>query len=216
VRWPVLQTNARRQPPTGRWHEWKQQIADFCQARCIYCAIPEGRFGGLRNFHVEHFRPKVRFPHLENEIRNLYLACAICNVLKCDDWPAEPIDDHSVAAYPDPAVSDYNSIFDLDGRTHEVQAASAAGQYVIERVMLNRAQLVLQRRLYAVLEALKEFESWIPEAFDHMSDGEKRAAMQVLIKIVELTTAALEARPYRDSETKRSTRTKAARQRSRQ
>src|SRR5690349_11271873 len=103
MKWPILTGVTRAQPPSGRWHDWKEVISEDCDEKCIYCAIHEGRFGGLRNFHVEHYRPKDRFPRLENTITNLYLACAVCNVLKCDDWPQEPRGDHSVPAYPDPA-----------------------------------------------------------------------------------------------------------------
>ena len=84
MRWPNVVGKSRTQPNKGEWHDWKQEIADHCHGRCIYCAISEARFGGVRNFHIEHYRPKKKFPQFENDIKNLYSAGAICNVLKCD------------------------------------------------------------------------------------------------------------------------------------
>jgi hypothetical protein len=210
VLWPNLVGKARNQPDLGRWHEWKETIAAHCDSRCVYCAIHEGRFGGIRNFHIEHFRPKVRFPHLENHIANLYLACAICNVLKSDDWPGDPVPDHSVAAYPDPSVTDYNTLFTVSPETHQVSAATFAGKYVIERILLNRAQLILERRLAAFLRSLSEFENWVVQSVDNMNPAELKELSTILLEIGRAKTSVLQARPYRDADTKRAVKAKAA------
>lgn len=215
MKWPLLSGKRRQQPVTGRWHEWKAKIADECGAQCIYCAIHEARFGGIRNFHVEHFRPKAKFPKLENDIRNLYLACAICNVLKCDDWPAEPKPDHSAPGYPDPAACDYNSLFSIDGRTHEIGSSVVAGRYVIERVMLNRAQLILQRRLAAFLARINEFEHWCATGTQDLDTSELREVIQVLTTISALKTAVFNARPYQDQDARRLSPSKGGKRRSR-
>ena len=105
MKWIRICNAERSQPSSGSYREWKPQIARDCSHQCVYCAIIEARFGGIRNFHVEHYRPKSRaeFASLENVITNLYYACAICNGFKGADWPATPKSDHSVPAYPDPA-----------------------------------------------------------------------------------------------------------------
>lgn len=179
----------------------------------MYCAISESRFGGLRNFHVEHLRPKVKFPTSENDIRNLYLACAICNVLKCDDWPGEPASDHSLAAYPDPSVVDYNTLFVISPMTYELDSSTVAGKYVIERILLNRAQLILERRLAMMLQLLDEFEAWVDASLKDMTTAEMKATVKVLRAISNVKTAVLKARPYRDADTKRSSRSTGAKRR---
>jgi hypothetical protein len=204
VRWPNLVGKSRTQPTKGEWHDWKQEIADHCDARCIYCAISEARFGGVRNFHIEHYRPKKKFPQFENDVKNLYLACAICNVLKCDDWPAEPLPDHSVSAYPDPAIANYNDLFSVSEVTHSVDSATVAGKYLIERLLLNRGQLTLERRLAAILERLEEFQVWGDAVLNEMSLTETRSTARLLSNIVSVQKRALtEARPYKDVDTKR-------------
>ncbi len=204
MKWPIFIGKSRVQPATGRWHDWKQVIADDCEGRCIYCAIAEARFGGIRNFHIEHLRPKVRFPDLENDIRNLYLACAICNVLKCDDWPTDPAADHSVPAYPDPSVVDYNSLFEVVSETHEIASPTVAGTYVIERMLLNRAQLILERRLNAIQTLIADFNEWIDGSLNSLSPTELRDAVEILNDISKVQAiASAVARPYKDGDTKR-------------
>lgn len=205
MKWPILLGKTRNQPATGRWHDWKQLICDDCEGRCIYCAIAEPRFGGIRNFHIEHFRPKVRFPHLEDDIRNLYIACAICNVLKSDDWPAEPTADHSLPSYPDPSLVDYNSLFEVVPTTHEIASASVAGTYVIERMALNRAQLIIERRLSAIQNVISGFNNWIAAQMASLTPDELRDTLEILTAITTAQSDAItRARPYEDADTKRS------------
>lgn len=215
MQWPILAGKVREQPRNGKWHEWKQTIADQCDGRCVYCAVTEARFGGIRNFHVEHFRPKVKFPALENDIGNLYVACAICNVLKSDDWPAEPLHDHSVAAYPDPSVADYNAFLVVAPDTHQVDSVALAGKYLIERVLLNRGQLVIERRLAQMLASLAAFDNWLNGSLAAFTKAEMKAIIQILRSIDHAKTAVLAARPYRDADTKRFRTAKAKSKRSR-
>lgn len=202
MRWPVLKDVVRLQPEMGTWRDWKTRIADDCSARCVYCAIPESRFGGSRNFHIEHFRPKARFPSFENAISNLYLACAVCNVLKCDDWPGAPRRNHSTAAYPDPARTDYNILLSLSPSTHEVTSRTVAGKYLIERLLLNRAQLVLERRLTILVQMVDEFKRWAEPLLDEMTAEEVRATFKWAIELDRIAMNALASRPYRDTDTK--------------
>jgi hypothetical protein len=214
MRWPILVGRNRTQPLTGVWHDWKQPIADECGTLCVYCAVPEARLGGLRSFHVEHFRPKSKFPALENAIGNLFLACGICNVLKSDDWPADPSSDHSVAAYPDPALSDYNVLLSVLPDSFEVDSQLVSGRYLIERVMLNRAQLVVQRRLSAALAAIADFETWLTASLDKLDAEEMKAAARLLLEFSNFKTSVLEVRPYQDADTKRPIKPKAVKKRS--
>jgi hypothetical protein len=213
VRWPILLGKARVRPLAGKWHDWKQHVADECDGRCVYCAITEGRFGGIRNFHVEHFRPKRKFPLLENDIANLYLACGICNVLKGDDWPGEPATDHSLATYADPATTDYNTILSVSAGTHEVSASTLSGRYIIERVLLNRPQLVVERRMAALLAGFDQFETWVVGALGNMNKAELQAVSATLLMMSQTKTKMLQNRPYRSADVSRSVKSKAKKKR---
>ena len=154
MRWKKIDKTGTVQPTTGKYVDWKQIIADEGQHQCVYCAIHDATFGGVRNFHVEHYRPKSnpQFAALINDIANLFYACPICNTFKSNDWPSEPLDDHSTDAYPNPATVDYCDLFDVDDAGGIIQGKYRAARYLVERLYLNRPQLIMERRLNAVLE----------------------------------------------------------------
>jgi uncharacterized protein (TIGR02646 family) len=62
----------------------RQQLSQDCENKCVYCGIHESKFGGDRNFQIDHFRPKSkeRFKNLEYDYSNLYWSCCVCNNLK--------------------------------------------------------------------------------------------------------------------------------------
>lgn len=153
MKWRRIPKENSKQPASGTYSDWKEILAEEGAHQCVYCAIPEPRFGGIRNFHVEHYRPKgiKRFKKLTNDIRNLYFACAICNTFKRDDWPAEPDPTHCIHCFPDPSATDYSDIFSaLDNG--QIEGRYAASKYVTEKLFLNRPQLIYERR-YASLVA---------------------------------------------------------------
>jgi hypothetical protein len=156
---------------------------------------------------------KPKFPALENDIRNLYLACGVCNVLKCDDWPCEPVADHSLATYPDPTLVDYNSLFDVSSTTYELKSSTTAGGYLIERILLNRAQLIVERRLAVMHRMLTEFEDWFERCMDDLTPTEMKTMATILLHFSRIKTTAFEARPYRDVDTKRRVKAKPRRKR---
>ncbi len=203
MKWPRLIGKPRSQPLQGHWQSWKKLIADHCDGCCIYCAIPEGRFGGIRNFHIEHFRPKVKYPQFENDISNLYLACSICNVLKCDDWPADPMPDHSAPGYPDPTMTDYNSLFSVNPHSYELESNTTAGKYLVERILLNRFQLILERRLDHTLRASQDILEWLTHTADIMTKSEERELVKLMYAMLQVQTKVITSRPYQDSDTKR-------------
>jgi len=71
----------KHHPPYSKdYTKYKPYLRQDFNYRCAYCTIHEGEFGGLRNFVVEHFRPRWKFSELECEYTNLYYACRIYNV----------------------------------------------------------------------------------------------------------------------------------------
>lgn len=128
------------------YREFKEHLAEEGGHQCVYCAISEAQFGGIWNFHVEHYRPKSQFQALIHSLPNLYYACAICNVFKGDDWPNEPLVDLSIHCYPEPSTIDYSTLFKLREDSGVLEGLTPASRYVVERIYLNRPQLVMERR----------------------------------------------------------------------
>jgi hypothetical protein len=146
MKYRLINKDPANQPATGIYSDWKIQISNECYNQCVYCCIHENHWGGLDNYHVEHFRPKsiLAFKHLENDICNLFLACPVCNRFKSDDWPADP--DLNVPSYADPSVTDYSTIFIPDSSAYTIAGNCNSANYTIERLYLNRPQLIYERR----------------------------------------------------------------------
>lgn len=193
MKWIKVASTGRIQPTTGKYNEWKAQIATDCGRQCVYCAIPESKYGGLDNYHVDHFRPKSikRFARLENIIANLFLACAICNRFKSDDWPNDPANDNSIAAHIDPSVHDYNDVFELDTASFNILGKVTAAKYIIERLFLNRPQLIFERRTFSATKRIEAFEQF---ARDALSELQKLPPAQNSELLTKLLNAILDIR----------------------
>src|SRR5271154_2101665 len=65
----------------------KYLIVDFSN-RCGYCDGHDKWYGGFKNFHIDHFAPKEKFPQLKTVYSNLIYSCPSCNIAKSDFWPS--------------------------------------------------------------------------------------------------------------------------------
>ncbi len=148
MNWKKIIKDKAKQPKGNDYTMWKEQIAEECYKRCVYCSIHEGPWGGIDHYHIDHYRPKSKpeFKKYELDICNLFYACPICNRFKSDDWPNEPRDKLDTASYPDPSETDYASILYIDEETFKLKGTNVAANYIIERLYLNRPQLIYERR----------------------------------------------------------------------
>lgn len=125
------------------YQSYKSYLREDFQYRCVYCAIHENENGGPRGFTVEHFRPKSLFPHLTTDYENLLYGCNVCNPYKGNDWPSDtPLVDG--VGYLDPCEHDYDDHFRLNG--FEVVGITRPAWYMVERLHLNRTQLIKLRQ----------------------------------------------------------------------
>jgi hypothetical protein len=54
---------------------------------CGYCETREPELSGSEAFHIDHYRPQSKFPHLICKYTNLIYACRYCNRSKSNYWP---------------------------------------------------------------------------------------------------------------------------------
>lgn len=199
MRWQVIDKTRAQVPTKGTYSQWKPQLAKEGNSRCVYCCIPESKFGGSRNFHVEHYRPKSIFPHLTNEYGNLFYACGICNIFKSDDWPAEHVSgSYLSAAYPDPSLVDYSDFLEIDEPSGGVRSSTFTGKYLIERLHLNRPQMVGLRAMSALFGRIDAAHNTIRELWEAGAvDNSNRDEVVALLSAHYLMARKYsETRPY--------------------
>jgi len=199
MNWKLI--NKRNQPKAGVYSDWKEQIAEECFNQCVYCSIHEAQFGGIDHYHIDHFRPKSIFGKLENDIYNLFYACPICNRFKSDDWPGNP--DLTKVSYPDPSKTDYSQLFALKS-DFEIKGKYIASEYLVLRLFLNRAQLIMERReairRSQVNELIKAVSSLMEEAASEDSKFALKTYKEIdAIKnnLLQLEESRRKIRPYK-------------------
>lgn len=206
MRWIRVDNSVRVQPKDGSYWDWKEEIGAACHGQCVYCAIGEARFGGIDNFHVEHFRPKSKFDDLIDTITNLYLACSICNRFKGDDWPNEPDPQLNTVSYADPSQHDYGSFLSIDMALHTVASDKTTGRYLVERLYLNRPQLLRERRLATVQQKVAHLAAVFKQANEALGPKAPSALSTLAAELVEVQGLLLQtllAKPYHSKEVRR-------------
>lgn len=194
--WVKVRT-PRTQPSTGIYSQWKEEIAEDCFRLCVYCKINENDFGGLRNFHVDHYKPKSKFGHLEQIADNLFLCCSICNCFKSDYW-----DDLGTFNIPDPSVGDYgNNISENSSCQLDSQGIPYA--FMIHKLYLNRVQLILYRRERKISKRMDEIRLKIKDKIQNNDDHKSHEILKHLLNIEDTKNALSKIPIYKLKEIQR-------------
>jgi hypothetical protein len=200
MNWKLVNKDPATQPKGGIYSDWKEQIAKECYYQCVYCSIHESQFGGINNFHIDHFRPKSLFKNLENDICNLFYSCPICNRFKSDDWPNGPNLD--TLSYADPSNIDYSDLFELND-DFQIFGKYTASRYLEVRLYLNRAQLIFERReeikVRTVTVLMKELADLIDRVGrDDLKEANEayKSLISIQTRIQELGELRKKIRPY--------------------
>lgn len=210
MRWKRIPKENTTQPDGGNYREWKELLAEEGFHQCVYCAIHEACFGGIRNFHVEHYRPKSKFMELETDIKNLFYACAICNVFKSNDWPEDPCEDFSNPSYPDPSQVDYNDLFSVNDSMGVVEGKYIASKYIVEKLYLNRPQLIVERRIAHVFRQLDGYCAFFRRKLSILTKINRVESKKfverlatLVLNICTLQGELLKLRPYEEADIRR-------------
>lgn len=205
MNWKKIHKDKSKQPSEGIYSDWKELIAEECYYQCIYCSIHEAQFGGIDHYHIEHYKPKSipKFKDLENDILNLFYACPICNRFKSNDWPNDA-EDLNTICYPSPSEYNYGDLFNIDTNNYNLIGKYKSSCYLVERLFLNRSQLIYERRE----QILKDREKNIFDRINELKKDDKiYADLEIMHRYLEITSNLLELlrkrnsiRPYRLSE----------------
>jgi len=122
----------------ARYTSFKPYLREDFNRRCGYCDDRDVICGGVRGFHIDHFRPRKHFEHLENDYNNLVYACPYCNGGKSDDWPSgnEELTVLDGRGYIDPCDTDFDKQFEryIDGR---IRPKTDVGNYMFKKLKLG-------------------------------------------------------------------------------
>lgn len=193
--WKRIAKEKSKAPVKGNYSDWKDRLSIEGYHQCVYCYIDEVYMGGIRHFHVEHYKPKSKFPLLINAYSNLFYVCPICNTFKSNDWPNEPDFDYSKAFYPNPSLVDYSSLLSVNDSTFFVEGDTFTAKYIIEKLFLNRNQLVNYRREMFINERISEQRKLLEENLRKIKDKSVKngivcdifmESVEILGKIVDI------------------------------
>lgn len=139
------------------YRSYKKYLTIDFSNRCGYCDGSDTWHGGHRNYHIDHFAPKDKFPDLENEYTNLIYACPSCNSSKSNKWPSgnSKINILNGIGFLDPCSDDFNVHFSRDNDGNII------GNTPIAQDMFKNLNLGLER--HAVLWKLTCLENLIFE-----------------------------------------------------
>ena len=108
--------------------------------KCGYC---ESRIEHMSDPHIEHYRPKSRFPELTFDWNNLLLACGKCNSIqyKGDKFPEANVWGPIVNPCIDNPDDHFSFVYDVQARLANVVATTGRGKTTEELIGLNRSDL---------------------------------------------------------------------------
>jgi len=127
---------------------FRDEIAEQCECRCVYCDSHESEVGGRESMELDHFRPwsLPAFAHLKDDPSNLHHACGRCNRLKSAKWPStsatEPHD--GLVGFIDPFADDRRLYFTVSGDGSLLSNQHPA-TYMVRLLQLDRPLLKLLR-----------------------------------------------------------------------
>lgn len=117
--------------------------------RCGYCGVSEASVGG--ELEIDHFHPQAAGG--SDEIGNLVYACTACNRFKGDYAPA--LDAPESLRLLRPQRDDMNA--HITETAHgRLLGLTPRGWFHIQRLHLNRLQLIEMRQLHRVMEEQRD------------------------------------------------------------
>jgi hypothetical protein len=130
-------------------------------------------------------------------------------VFKSDDW-YNVTGNFEDVFYPDPSAFDYSDLFEIDN-DGKLTGRNKTGTYIINKLALNRNQLIIDRQFSHLLTAYEDLKNEYRDVRDRlmaMNTEGSRAILQKMVNafdaVIDKKDAMYEAAPYKLSDTQRS------------
>lgn len=157
----------------------KDHLKRMFEDKCAYC---ESSIGVVNYGHIEHYRPKNKYPRLTFEWRNLLLSCDICNdaAHKGEKFPTKSAHGPIVDPTRDDPTDHLDFHYDPISKTAYAISLSDRGQTTLQMFDLNgpsRKDLIRVRSNHVrQLLALKQYEIDDPEAAAILEQARKSSS----------------------------------------
>lgn len=125
----------------------KNSLVNMFHGKCAYC---ESQVRHIDYGHIEHYRPKSKFPKLTFEWSNLLLACGVCNgkAYKGDKFPEANEGGPIINPADDDPNDHFNFCYDQKTNIASVYGTTRRGQTTEKLLGLNRDDLRKYRSSY--------------------------------------------------------------------
>lgn len=114
----------------------KEALRRECHSKCVYC---ESKMSHVTYEHIEHIKPKSKYPELSFEWGNLTLACPVCNTNKGNTY------DESVP-FVNPYIDEPDEYLIPLGGFIYYRPGNKRGEITVKKIDLNRSSLIEQRK----------------------------------------------------------------------
>ena len=127
-----------------RHSEIKTALDTLFHGKCAYC---ESKIKHVSDPHIEHYRPKSKFPHLTFAWDNLLLACGKCNStqFKGDSFPEASEGGPYINPCTDNPEDHFQFVYDPRAKLASVYGITERGKITETDLGLNRAELRTHR-----------------------------------------------------------------------
>jgi hypothetical protein len=147
----------------------REALRSRFQFRCGYCGVRERDAGA--ELTVDHFQPRSQGGLDEPE--NLVYCCHACNEFKGDFW--QPTSPHRIL-HP---LEDDLAAHLLEQEDGTLHPQSETGAFHIERLHLNRPQLVAYRREQRLLEVARRSQTRLLERLQQLEEQVRSLTTQL-------------------------------------
>ncbi len=177
-----------------RHEEVKQALVAMFHGKCAYC---ESKITHVDYGHIEHYRPKSRYPGQTFTWGNLFLACGVCNGPghKADLFPSRQEGGPLVNPCDDEPERHFEFRYDPEAQLASIYGRTRRGRTTVKVLGLNRPELRAYRsRQFRLLLALARLARQDEEA-RALVEQAKQADQQYTAFARHLPVAGTEAAP---------------------
>jgi uncharacterized protein (TIGR02646 family) len=111
------------------YSSFKEHLEKDFNKSCGYCDDPNLHYGQKLDYHIDHFKPKSKFPKLETNYDNLVYSCPYCNRAKSDKWKVKN-------GFIDPCSQEYDKNLQRNDKG-QIQSITVRGKYIVQHLQLH-------------------------------------------------------------------------------